>query len=115
MFLLIQLWAGLLRQNGCLMGRINLNSGAVERVAREARRDALNDKGPKLKDYCKQESPVDTGFLRARTVYEEPTGEMREAWVNFLTYYAKFVILGTRRNVANDYPHRAIDRMRAGG
>lgn len=91
---------------------IRIDSSALEKVARDAREKGLNDVGLRATALCQQEAPVRTGNLRRNTQFERATGPMRYVRVNFNAPYSVYVILGTRYQSANDFPHRALDRMR---
>lgn len=94
---------------------IKMDNSAVEKLSRDARKQALNDVGPRVTKRCKEEAPERTGNLKRQTKWQEPTGEMREGRVAFDADYSSYVIVGTRHMDGNNFPARAIEAVSKGG
>ena len=67
---------------------------------------ALNEVSNELKRQARRRAPVRSGLLRKRTLKRKISKTEFNVYAD--TYYAKFVISGTRRQAPNPYIYRAL-------
>lgn len=89
---------------------VDINGAAQEAALLAWRRDALENEGAALMAVAMEEAPVDTGNLRRSHKLGEPNADATEIEIVADTDYSLYVHDGTRRQSAQPWMRRAIDR-----
>lgn len=82
------------------------------KILDEKKQEILLNNTLLLEEFCKIECPVDTGRMQS-SISSVVTKDM--GVVSAHVGYAKYVIDGTNRRVANNYPLRAVNTWKSRG